>query len=72
MNTIFDQFGHFVIDKKNTTNPPSNTKNHAVKNVPIARRTVAKCGNTVGFTGEMYLDNVASILIDSSLTGRRF
>lgn len=33
----------------------SNTKNQAVKKVPIAKSTVAKCGNTVGFIGEMYL-----------------
>lgn len=33
----------------------SKTKNHAVKNVPMARSTVAKCGNTVGFIGEIYL-----------------
>lgn len=39
----------------------SNTKNHAVKKVPMARRTVAKCGNTLGFIGDTYLD-IDSIL----------
>lgn len=43
---------------------PSNTKNHPVRNVPMARRTVARCGNTDGFMGEMCLASVASILIN--------
>lgn len=60
----------FVISKK--TNIPSKTKNHAVKNVPMARRTVAKWGNTDGLTGEMYLANVASILIGGKLNECRF
>lgn len=34
----------------------SNTKNHAVKNVPIPSRTVAKCGNTAGLMGDTNLD----------------
>lgn len=33
----------------------SKTKNQAVKNVPIASNTVAKCGNTAGLMGEIYL-----------------
>lgn len=32
----------------------TNTKNQAVKKVPIVSNTVAKCGNTAGFTGETY------------------
>lgn len=32
----------------------TNTKNQAVKKVPIVSNTVARCGNTEGFTGEMY------------------
>lgn len=30
----------------------TNTKNQAVKKVPIVNNTVARCGNTAGFTGE--------------------
>uniref|UniRef100_A0A034WCN1 Uncharacterized protein n=1 Tax=Bactrocera dorsalis TaxID=27457 RepID=A0A034WCN1_BACDO len=30
------------------------TKNQAVKKVPIVSNTVARCGNTAGFTGETY------------------
>jgi hypothetical protein len=33
----------------------SKTKNQAVKNVPIAKRTHAKCGKTAGLIGETYL-----------------
>lgn len=32
----------------------SKTKNQAVKNVPMANRTVARCGNTAGLMGETY------------------
>lgn len=32
----------------------TNTKNQAVKKVPIVSSTVARCGNTAGFTGETY------------------
>lgn len=34
----------------------SNTKNHAVKNVPNISRTDAKCGKLAGLMGEIYLD----------------
>lgn len=43
----------------------SYTKNQAVKNNPIAKRTNAKWGYTAGFTGLMYLapiDSIFSIL----------
>lgn len=33
------------------------TKNHDVKNVPIIRSTVAKCGNTDGLIGDTYRVN---------------
>lgn len=39
---------------------PSNTKNQAVKNVPMASNTVVKYGNTVGLIGDIYL--AASIM----------
>lgn len=31
------------------------TKNHAVKNMPIASRTTVRWGKTAGFTGLVYL-----------------
>ena len=31
------------------------TKNHAVKNMPMASRTTVRWGNTAGFTGLVYL-----------------
>lgn len=60
MNLVF-QIGHSMVKI------PSNTKNHAVKNVPIASKTVAKEGNIVGFIGETYLPKVDSILISYNL-----
>lgn len=34
----------------------SYTKNQAVKNIPMPRRTMVKCGNTAGLTGDTYRD----------------